>query len=116
MEQLPESSLPKKLRLCLRIEDGCAIAVSLAWDDPKVRLCRVTGLLERLPMLRKVHRTTFVRQLANLWAVKDQLWRYVLRHIHFDPAISLVDSFPIPVCRFARAYRCQRMRGVAAFG
>jgi hypothetical protein len=68
------------------------------------------------PMLREVHRTTFVRQSANLWAVKDQFWRYMLRHIRFDPAISLVDSFPVPVCRFARAYRCQRMRGMAAFG
>ena len=59
---------------------------------------------------------TFVRQSANLWAVKDQFWRYMLRHIRFDPAISLVDSFPVPVCRFARAYRCRRFKGEAAFG
>ena len=32
------------------------------------------------------------------------------------PAFALVDSFPIPVCQFARAYRCQRFRGEAAFG
>jgi hypothetical protein len=52
-------------------------------------------------MLREIHRTTFVRQSANLWSVKDQLWRHALRHIRFDPAISLVDSFPVPVARRA---------------
>jgi hypothetical protein len=30
--------------------------------------------------------------------------------------VSLVDSFPVPVCRFGRAYRCRRLRGFAAFG
>lgn len=34
----------------------------------------------------------------------------------FDRQISLVDSFPIPVCRFARANRCRRLREQAAFG
>ncbi|MCK4692420.1 MAG: hypothetical protein KAT23_02255, partial [Anaerolineales bacterium] len=60
------------------------------------------------PMLREVHRTTFVRQSANLWSVKDQLWRHALRHIRFDPAISLVDSFPVPVAR--RAYLAMSLR------
>ena len=36
--------------------------------------------------------------------------------IRHDPALTIVDSFPLPVCRFARAYRCQRFRGEAAFG
>ena len=27
-----------------------------------------------------------------------------------------MDSLPLPVCRFARAYRCQRFKGEAAFG
>jgi hypothetical protein len=29
---------------------------------------------------------------------------------------TLVDSFPLPVCQFARAYRCRRFKGEAAFG
>jgi DDE family transposase len=33
-----------------------------------------------------------------------------------DPALALVDSFPLPVCQFARAYRCRRFRGEAAYG
>ena len=68
------------------------------------------------PALRQVHRTTFSRQAANLWAIKAQLWRHVLSCIHCDPLISLVDSFPVPVCRFARAYRCRLFPEWAAFG
>jgi hypothetical protein len=39
-----------------------------------------------------------------------------LAQISFDPAISILDSFPMPVCRFGRAYRCRRLAGLAAFG
>jgi len=68
------------------------------------------------PALRRVHRTTFVRQAANLWAVKQRLWQEVLERLSFDPAISLVDSFPVPVCRFARAPRSKLIPGWTAFG
>jgi hypothetical protein len=33
-----------------------------------------------------------------------------------DPRVALVDSFPIPGCRFARAERCRLFAGEAAFG
>ncbi len=68
------------------------------------------------PGLRGVDRTTFVRQAANLWWVKERLWQQLLGSIRYDPTFALVDSFPLPVCQFARAYRCQRFRGEAAFG
>jgi hypothetical protein len=68
------------------------------------------------PRLPTVHRTTFARQAANLWAVKERLWRLLLDRVPHDPALSLVDSVPAPVCRFARASRCRRFRGQAAFG
>jgi hypothetical protein len=68
------------------------------------------------PALERVHRTTFVRQAANLWAVKAQLRQQLLGQVGFDPAISILDSFPMPVCRFGRAYRCRRLAGLAAFG
>ena len=71
---------------------------------------------EWFPALCEVHRTTFLRQAANLWAIKESLWRHLLDEIRFDPAISLVDSFPVPVCRFAGAYRCRLFSGEAAFG
>jgi hypothetical protein len=68
------------------------------------------------PALSRVHRTTFTRQAANLWAIKAQLRQQLLGQISFDPAISILDSFPMPVCRFGRAYRCRRLAELASFG
>jgi len=55
---------------------------------------------EWFPALRQVDRVTVARQAANLWHVKERLWRHRLTQVDFDPAISVVDSFPVPVCRF----------------
>lgn len=68
------------------------------------------------PALLTIHRTTFTRQMANLWKVKEQIWSHVLSHLYFDRQISVIDSFPVPICRFARAYRCKNLRELAAFG
>lgn len=61
---------------------------------------------EWFPALRQVDRVTFGRQAANLWRVKARPWQHLLRQLEFEPALSVVDSFPLPVCRFGRAYRC----------
>jgi hypothetical protein len=71
---------------------------------------------EFFPALREVHRTTFCRQAANLWKVKEGLRWELLGEVRFDPELSLVDSFPVPVCRFARAYRCRRLAEESSFG
>jgi hypothetical protein len=68
------------------------------------------------PNLRCVHRTTFSRQAANLWKVKEILWQEFLAESPHDPTFALCDSLPLPACLFARAYRCSRFKGVAAFG
>jgi hypothetical protein len=68
------------------------------------------------PALRRVHRTTFARQAANLWAVTERLWGLLRDRVPHDPALSIVDSVPTPVCRFGRAWGCSRFRGQAAFG
>jgi hypothetical protein len=68
------------------------------------------------PALRQVHRTTVTRQMANLCWVKEQLWQALLPQLLYDPQLSFVDSFPLPACRFARAHRCRRLRGLASFG
>lgn len=68
------------------------------------------------PALPRVHRTTFTRQAANLWRVKARLWQRLLRGLELDRELSLVDSFPLPVCRFARARRCRRLRELSAYG
>jgi hypothetical protein len=71
---------------------------------------------EWFPALGEVHRTTFARQAANLWKVKEHLWQEFLALAPHDPAFALVDSMPLPACLFARAYRCSRFKGEAAFG
>jgi hypothetical protein len=68
------------------------------------------------PGLRHIHRTTYVRQSANLWQLKALVWQALLEQIAMDPAFSIVDSFPVPVCRFARANRCRRLREDSAYG
>src|SRR5262245_17764316 len=68
------------------------------------------------PALRQVHRTSFTRQAANLWAFKEALWQAVLSQVQYDPSLSTVDSFPVPVCRLGRAHRCKRLRELADFG
>src|SRR3954447_6804370 len=68
------------------------------------------------PGLRQVHRTTFARQAANLWVAKHALWRRLLAMTGPDPAMALIDSMPVPVCRFARAHRCRSLRDLSAFG
>jgi Transposase DDE domain len=69
------------------------------------------------PALQQVHRTTFVRQAANLWAVKERLWCWLRDHaVRHDPLVGIVDSVPMPVCRFARAPWCARFRGTARYG
>lgn len=70
---------------------------------------------DMFPKLRTIHRTTFVRQSANLWWVKAQLWQQLLEWIEYDPELSIIDSMPLPVCRFARANRCKRLREVSAY-
>lgn len=68
------------------------------------------------PGIARIHRTTFVRQAANLWSVKRALWQHVLSQIEMDTELSIIDSFPVPLCRFARAYRCKLMPEAAAYG
>jgi len=68
------------------------------------------------PDLLEIHRTTFLRQAANLWQVKRELWQDLVKQVPQDRLITVIDSFPVPVCRFARAPRCQGFQGQAAFG
>ena len=69
------------------------------------------------PALAHIHRTTFARQGANLWHVKGLIWRRIVRES--APAgdrLHIVDSMPVPVCRFARATFCRGFRGAARYG
>jgi hypothetical protein len=60
------------------------------------------------------NRVNFVRHAANLWMIKKRLFENIAEK--FKDAINIIDSFPVPVCRFARARFSKLFRGVAAYG
>jgi hypothetical protein len=68
------------------------------------------------PALSRVHRTSFARQAANLWHVKQLLQRRLAERLSADTRIWLVDSVPVEACRFARATVCARFAGAADYG
>jgi hypothetical protein len=68
------------------------------------------------PALAHVHRTTFARQAANLWRVKQLLQQRLAQHLAGDDPLWLVDSLPIDACQFARATFCRRFAGQADYG
>lgn len=68
------------------------------------------------PALAQIHRTTFSRQAANLWKVKEILWQHLIEKSGSEADVGIVDSFPLHVCQFARAKRCKRFRGQASYG
>jgi hypothetical protein len=41
------------------------------------------------PGIRRIHRTTFTRQTANLWRAKQRLWRYLIDRTPHDG-----DAYP----------------------
>jgi len=62
-------------------------------------------------------RTTFVRQSANLWHWKQKLQKKFAEKLSaFSDNIHMADGFPIPVCRFRRAFFSKNFRGDAAYG
>lgn len=76
------------------------------------------------PKIRKVHRTTFARQAANLWVMKEKLWQHLLESELLlgedareeEPPLLVIDSFPIPVCKTSRSYGCKVMRELSDRG
>jgi hypothetical protein len=62
------------------------------------------------PLLPRIHRTTFTRQAANLCHFKERLWQHWLHDTLHHHDFGLLDSMPLPVCRFARATFCRRFR------
>lgn len=79
------------------------------------------------PKLREVHRTTFTRQAANLWVMKERLWQHLLESELLllgggdggreeEEPLLVIDSFPIPVCKKSRSYGCKTMREIARRG
>jgi hypothetical protein len=87
----------------------------LGTDQDLFRHFRCYHLAE-FPALAHVHRTTFTRQAANLWRIKQLLHERLAQRLAGDDPVWLVDSLPIDACQFARATFCQRFAGVADYG
>jgi hypothetical protein len=68
------------------------------------------------PNLAKVSRTTFARQAANLWRVKQLLQARLAQWLAHGEPVWLVDSLPLEACKFARARFCRRFQGEADYG
>jgi hypothetical protein len=71
---------------------------------------------DAFPGLALVHRTSFARQAANLWQAKQVLQQRLAERLAGPTADWLVDSMPVPVCRFGRGGYVRNFRGQAAFG
>ena len=62
-------------------------------------------------------RSTFVRQAANLWRVKQLLHQQLVRELGAGTAdCHIIDGFPIKVCQRVRAPRSQNLKGEADYG
>lgn len=62
-------------------------------------------------------RATFAKQCANLWKVKQKIWKHLVNLLGADKeSVHIVDGFPIPICHFKRAYHSCCFRGEAAYG
>jgi hypothetical protein len=59
-------------------------------------------------------RSNFVRQCANLWAVKKAFFEQLQKP--WQTNIQIVDSMPLEVCEFVRAHRSRLFKGAAAYG
>ena len=68
------------------------------------------------PALAQIDRTTFTRQAANLWHVKQLIQERLAQRLAGGDPLWLVDSLPIDACQFARATFCQRFAGQADYG
>ena len=62
-------------------------------------------------------RSSFVRQAANLWCIKQLLQEKLAGSLGaYGAPVHLIDGFPLPVCHLARAKRCRTFRDVSAKG
>lgn len=62
-------------------------------------------------------RTNFVRQSANLHIIKQKLQENLAITLGaLRDSLHLIDGFPMPVCKFARAHFSHIFKGDAAYG
>ena len=58
-------------------------------------------------------RSSFVRQASNLWQLKQKLQSMIARQLNAEnDNLHLADGFPLPVCKFKRAYFSRVFKGL----
>lgn len=63
------------------------------------------------------HRTTFLRQAANLWSCKQKIREKLVGILLPGGSVtSIIDGFPMPVCCFKRAHFSRLHKGKASYG
>jgi hypothetical protein len=63
------------------------------------------------------NRSSFVRQAANLHAVKQRLQARLADILGaYQDQLHIIDGLPMPTCKFARAYFSRTFKGQAAYG
>ena len=122
---------PQKLRQrgpAPRLADSEVLTIELAGEflglDTDKGIYRFFRRYHRreFPALAGVHRTTFARQAAGLWRAAQRLHERLVGLLPLRDEVSgeplwLIDSFPLHVCRFARAKGSRLFKGRgAAFG
>ncbi|GAC1379939.1 MAG: hypothetical protein NVSMB33_05520 [Ktedonobacteraceae bacterium] len=69
------------------------------------------------PSLDGLHRSPFVRQAANRWALKERVWCRLRDEVSsYEPSLSRGERVPLPVYRLARAPWSVRFRSQASYG
>jgi hypothetical protein len=68
------------------------------------------------PGLPRVNRTTFARQAANLWRVKQALHKELAARLQPLDQCWMADSVPLYACKFGRAKYSRLFRGEASYG
>lgn len=62
-------------------------------------------------------RTAFVKQAANLWAIKQKMQERIAEELNAkNDMIHMIDGFPIQVCKFARAHFRTVFKSEASYG
>ena len=61
-------------------------------------------------------RPPFVKQVANLWCIKEELRKHIVTIIRPDNDLFLFDGFPIPTCHKKRVRSKNPLKGIGGFG
>jgi hypothetical protein len=62
-------------------------------------------------------RPSFVRQAANLWQVKANIWQLLVeRSGQAQSGVQVIDTLPLPVCTYTRSVRDRCFKTLADYG